>query len=193
MSKDTTTAPGVYHVVLKLKGEQRRVDLFHEILRRCDLSWPWKQGFYGRTQQCDKCEGLCFASPRINASDIKSAAKQASVKVTIVRFAPSTKCCPDTERYQRTRWIDVTDAHRLYRSAAWLETNAPRTAVPLLPAASPASDTRTKHVTTTHTIFPDGTCECACHDLRIDQRNGFTHHTGAGCCTNVWRARTLPK
>lgn len=195
MSKDNTTAPGIYHVILKIKGDQKRVDLFHEILRRCDLSWPWKTGMYSRVQQCDCCEGLCFSSPRINASDIKSAAKQAAVKVTIVRFAPSEKCTSEANRYQKTKWIELSVAHELYRSKAWLESHVKKTPLVLLPPVEDPADTSgVVNIgtvrPTTHTIYPDGTCECVCHDRPL--RLKFEHKTGAGCCGKVWKPREHP-
>lgn len=206
MSKDLTTAPGAYHVILKLKGDQRRADLFHEIVRRCDPSWPWKTGMYSRVQQCDSCEGLVFSSPRVNASDIKSAAKQAAVKVTIVRFAPSEKCVTEANKYQRSKWIDIGQAHELYRSKAWVEAHRVKSPLALLPSKEtvpslsafsgrPSVDT-TRVINigaqrpATHTIYPDGTCECVCHDRPMDLK--FVHTTGAGCCAKVWKPREHP-
>ena len=194
--KDPTFVSDTIHVSLKIKGDQEHVNLFHEILRRCDPSWPWKSGMFLRVQQCDKCKGLLFTNPRINAADIKAAAKQAGVKkVTIVRFGPSSKCYTENERYTKTRWIDADDAHTLYRSQMWLEMNQPK--VVMLPtpkdeAAGTAvtTDKPTRDGGRTHIIFPDGTCDCICHERPMHPH--FTHNSGAGCCSKVWQPRECP-
>lgn len=193
MSTDMQVCPGSFHVILRLKGDQARVDLFHEILRRCDLGWPWKApaSYIVRTQQCDQCDGLIYSSPRCNPEDIKSAAKQASVGVKIVRFSPSVKCFTESEQHHRTRWVEIAEANRMYRSKEWLEKHAP-TRVIQLPAAAAAVDPvilDADVLDPTKWIGPDGLCLCRCHDDGVDPKD-FKHPT-MFCCANMFHKHRL--
>lgn len=110
---------GEYHITIRLKGPEDRIQLFHKVMTKCDPEWPWKSTVISQ-YVCKKCAGLTIHSPRVTPHDIKVAAKQVGhLKVKIYNFGPIKKCKGTNSSYDyandRQR-VTIKEAFELYTS-----------------------------------------------------------------------------
>jgi hypothetical protein len=121
--KESPTPPqarsfgGEHHVLLRIRGHEGSIALFHRMVKLCDGDWP----FVGRptVRVCRTCAGVVWNSPRIGPEDLKAAARQVGgMKVKIRHFAP-TKGCYTAGSFNYTRDvvnIPLSEAQDLFRS-----------------------------------------------------------------------------
>ena len=203
MSKDYTCAEGVYHIKIKLFGDQGRAELFHEIMAFADIAWPWKTTPFGNSTQCTRCDGLVITRPRVNASDIKAAARQAQVKVKIVRFTPEEKCYVQEHQYSSTAWIQRDKTHQLYRSDEWLRKHRGEPVPRLVPQVFNPKVIELPEATVTQDGDPkpvvinisgvertSSSCLCWCH--KGAETWGKRDHRGGTCCPDAYKLRVYP-
>jgi hypothetical protein len=122
MSTSYQTLTGEYHLILKIRGTDRAIDLFHRFMRRCDSDWPWKEHGSG-SRVCESCTGIVYHNPRLNPEDIKIGAKQVStlgfgdVKVKITRYTLDSTCHKSaTIPHAPTMWVPQSVAFDMYTS-----------------------------------------------------------------------------
>lgn len=94
MSQDFTFVDGVYHIAIRLWGSPEKINLFHDIMMRCDGDWPWRSSCISGPV-CDTCMGAILRNPRVAPSDIKAAGRQAGVKVKIYGCMEESHCLND--------------------------------------------------------------------------------------------------
>jgi len=141
MSTTFQSAPGRYHIQVKLHGPEDKINLFHAILKSVETDWQfWQNPAYthnSRLQVCKRCKGIVINAPRFNAADIKSAAAQAGIGVKIYNFAKENKCGGSIKDiFQITEFIDrkygaILYSHKPNRiqigvGAAWVGDNVPQ-------------------------------------------------------------------
>jgi hypothetical protein len=119
MSLAFQSAPGRYHVQVKVHGPEEKIKLFHAILKSIETDWAfWQNPSYthnSRIHVCKKCKGIVINCPRINAADIKSAAAQAEISVRVYNFAKENKCGGSVEEnFHLTEFIERKYASVLY-------------------------------------------------------------------------------
>ena len=84
---------GTFHICLRAKGDQKRVELFHAVMVKCDADWPFRSFRQGsRTRICEKCKGGVVTNPRFGPEDIKAAAKQCGIVAKVDRFFHEENC-----------------------------------------------------------------------------------------------------
>lgn len=117
MSTTYEHIPGAFHLQLRIGGHAtpENIDLFHAILARIDSEWPWRHFRSTHVAVCDSCLGVVFNNPRIAPCDIKSAGRQAGLKVKIYKYSPAHKCNPSPGHTPVIKIIDQSDATLFYR------------------------------------------------------------------------------
>lgn len=117
MSISAQHTEGQFHVRFSLQGEERAIEIFHNILTRADSDYPFGRR-YGWVQQvrfCPQCNSIVWTNPRLNPEDVKVAARQAGVRVKIKHFAPQQKCSKDGKVFVEVIHVDRSIAVMLFR------------------------------------------------------------------------------
>jgi hypothetical protein len=159
MSVSAQSTPGNFHIVLKLRGPEEKIKIFHALLRKADSDYPWDKTF--GTRMCTRCNGLSWSTPRINPEDLKTAARQTGVRLKIRRFSPERSCVSGTETIHNIPMCYIPNdlTHRLYAAEGIAEvrsklrldapTVSPKGKViplgPVRPAVSALGDVRCSH------------------------------------------------
>lgn len=124
---------GTFHLCLRLKGDPKRIEVFHAVMWGMESDWPWKPT--GQTKRpfttlgythtyspsirvCDDCHGVVICNPRINASDIKAAAKQCGIKAKIDKFSEAIHCWEGGKAYAPVSIVFQREGRRLFQHKA---------------------------------------------------------------------------
>lgn len=134
------SAPGRWHVQIKLHGDPDRIRLFHAILKDIETDWafhkPYSHRYYSDTLSvCRVCRGITISNTRITPQDIKSAAAQVGIGCKIYNFAKEDHCgsCQargSAEMVDR-KYAEVLYSHKPGRihldcNAAWVGNTPPQ-------------------------------------------------------------------
>src|ERR1700743_1104787 len=125
MSTSAQQVAGEHHIVISLGGEPDKIRQFHAIVGKADSDYPW-QG-HRHNQMCVRCNGLVWHQPRLNPSDLKSAARQVGgIKLKINRFVHERSCAKAGESLHMLPhcYLPTDVAHKLYRPAGIGEVRA---------------------------------------------------------------------
>jgi hypothetical protein len=119
-----------FHLHLRLKGDPKRIELFHAIMWGVESDWPWKPfGVFRRpfaavgyvttfspsVQVCNQCLGIAICNPRINPGDIAAAARQVGIKAKIDRMSDAKHCWTNGRTYCPMSNVSQVEGRRLYQ------------------------------------------------------------------------------
>jgi hypothetical protein len=112
MATSITNYCGDYHILLRIKGPDDKVEIFHQLMKLMDQDWA----YVGRdtVRICKRCFGMVWHAPRISPTDFKAAARQVGgIKIKIRHFASVTAC-----RGTNVSFDYVNDIHHLSQEEA---------------------------------------------------------------------------
>jgi hypothetical protein len=140
MSTQYQTAAGAWHVQVKLYGDERKIKLFHAILREIETDWVfhnkynYPNHYLRRIKVCPRCKGIVLTNTRLAPSDIKAAAAQVGIGCKIYNFAKEARCGEPKDRgvfeYVESKYASVLYSHKPKRiniaeGCAWVGSEPP--------------------------------------------------------------------
>lgn len=115
MSTSAQQVAGEHHVVISLRGTPEKIRIFHALVGKADLDYPWRPHKGGR--MCTRCNGMVWHQPRLNPADLKSAARQVGgIKLKIRKFTHERVCAKVGESLYQipVQWFQSEVIHKLY-------------------------------------------------------------------------------